>query len=499
MGPMDLYGDNRAFGSERTELCDKRWVDPASGEGEAFPRGTANLLQVVTVRKDGSQRTAFAFRVGGKGDVPAEASAEPDGTQVEERAGDVPASEVTPESAQADEAGEVSAPAPSESDPQAVEALKEAVDLVNRMLDQAGELARHEFGYVGGIQVGVPQEGAGYTYVTVVARDAHGQPSAAPLHLHMETSNEPGCPDSLSSKIEYSLDGTPLRLLLVEYGDQYSCRVVVNVNEKSGKLSVQKVEEFKGAEQRPHLLYKRGWTPGSKEDGEGGRGSRDRDRGGFRGRDERQGGRGDGRREGRGPRGGERERWDDRGWDDRGGRGGWRDDDRRSGDHDRGSRWGSRSDAARQGGRDERRGWDDRSRDDRGGRGDWRAEREGSHGGWDRSDRGGRGDWGRRDADGREGRSWRDADARSDREDRRSEGRWGAGDRDARGDRPGRSDWRSDRDARDGGSRGPRGDRGSWSGDRGGRDRGPRDDRGGSRGRGGDDRRGRRDSSGWNR
>ena len=620
---MDLYGDNRAFGAERVVLGDKRWVDPASGEGEAFPLGTANLLQVVSVRKDGSQRMAYAFRLGtGEQIAPlpegaklaSEAEAEPkpaDASAVADEGGatcaaedcsdvDMPEAEEAAacdvcaddesvadatdavagnsaacdaadvESADADGSGaaaceaavpaccdEQAGAAPATSavspadlgsdDERGMAALSEAIDLINRMLDQAGELARHEFGYVGGVQVGIPAQGAGYTYVTIVLLDAHGQPAEAPLHLHVETGEEPGCPDSLSSKIEYDREGKPLRLALTEFGEQYSCRVIVNINEKSGKLSVQKVEEFKGPERRPHLLYKRGWSP--KTEGErAARAERgDDERRGDRGprgwdRDGRDGGRRGGW--GRDERGGRGEgRWDDRGWDEdgrgRSSRGDWQrgGHDRRDADHDRGSRWGSRSDAARQGERDERRG----DRADRRGSGDWDrgGNRDfGGRGGWDdrasRGDRGGfrseggpRGGWddrgprGPRDfggeRSGRDGRASRNDFRDGGRDSRgfRSEGGFRGG-RDDRGPRGGASrdgfrgdrdfGGRSDRGSRDFGDRAPRGDRG-FRGDRSDGFHGERDSRNSrgdrpSGGRPGDWRaerdcdRGRRDNDG---
>ena len=626
---MDLYGDNRAYGVERVALSEYRWVDPASGEGEPFPRGTADLLQVVSVRKDGSERTAYAFRVGpaddgatgadacataevgeavvdasdgapadeqaevaacgaaesmtGDSDAPCDEAVDAGESAVvegEAAAADAPSAQgegedvaccasaqavvcvggeqaecegcsddacpdalpaegdasavkdaaahdaVCPACADGAAGAETKAPCPTcgdgaEEEPvcsdagdagqSTLAALSASIDLINRMLEQAGELANHEFGYVGGIQVGVPVYGAGYTYVTIVARDAHGQPSAAPLHLHVETSDDPGCPDSLSTKIEYDREGQPQRLVMIEFGVDYSCRVNVTINEKSGKLSVQKVEEFLGRERRPHLLYKRGWTPkteserpasapgrgaGRRDDrgdrrGEGHGFDRRGDRGG-RGWDDRRGGWDRDERGGRGGRWDERDgrrtgersdwrdersggrgrgrdgRWDDRGWDERGGRGDWRAErDRRTDDHDRGGRWGSHSDRAR--------------RDEGVPRGDWRAERDAQRAGRDEGGRGPRGDWRSERDDHRGSRDgWGERDGRDDggrsgwREERRGEGGSRGWD-----DRGGRGDWRAERDAQRG-ERGGRGDRG----DRGGR--GPRGGRG-------DDRPGRSD------
>ena len=235
------------------------------------------------------------------------------------------------------------------------------------MLGLASKFARYQFGQVAGVEVGIPAEGHGYTRVVIAELDAHGQPSASPIHLHVETVDEPGSPDSLSAVLEYDREGTPVRLVMTEYGDHgYSMRVECTVNEKSDKFSVRKVERVDSYAHTKSLLYKRGWEP--PQDGRGpsmgrgthdGRGTRDDRRGGGRGSWDR-GGRERQGRDWRDERGG-------RGAGDWGGRGehhrGWRDDER-----------------------DDWRGRDDR----RGGRGDWRAER-------DRAQRGGqrdaRSDW----------------------------------------------------------------------------------------------------------
>ena len=219
---MDLFGSNRTLGFEETTLGDARKALPICADERRFPYGVGGLVPISTMRKKG-EKVVYAFPVGDAEDAPE---------------GDAPC-----------EAGAEDLYA----------ALVEAVDLVNRMLDQAAELARYDFGFVGGIEVGVPEQGWGFTRVEVVAKDAHGQPSTSPLHLCIETVDDPGSPDSLSAVVEYGEDAVPLKLTLTEFGpDGDTCRVAVSVNEKTGKLSVAKVEHNLYRENRTRLLYKRG-------------------------------------------------------------------------------------------------------------------------------------------------------------------------------------------------------------------------------------------------
>lgn len=211
---MNPRGTNAAFGAGKVELGDRRWTLATQTEGEDFPRGTKGLIPVVTLRKDGTEKTSYAFPVG--------EGCEPDG---------------------------------------AAQALDEAVALLNRLLDQACELARHGFGYVDGIAVQVPERGWAFTRVEMVPRDAHGQESATPLHLIVET-GEPGSPDSLEATLEYDRRGEVRRVAMTEHGESgYTCRVVCTVNSHTGRLSVHKVEESDDRGARGHLLYKRGWEP----------------------------------------------------------------------------------------------------------------------------------------------------------------------------------------------------------------------------------------------
>ncbi len=231
---MELHGGNGAFGGERVELSEKRWVLPLETEAPVFPLGVGGLLPVVTVRKDGSEKTVHAFPCD-DGDV--------------------------------DEMADALALHP------ALAALVDAVAFVNKMLVQAATLSGYPFGTLGGIETGVSVSGWGFTRVDVVPLDAHGQPSASPLHLHIETTDEPGCPGSFNAVIEYDAEGNPAHLVMTEYDeeDMFTVRVDANVNEKTGKFSVRKVERINRYTRNKSLFYKRGQQPKVDERGRGGR------------------------------------------------------------------------------------------------------------------------------------------------------------------------------------------------------------------------------------
>ena len=251
---MRLFGSNATFGDERVDLCETRWVMPVEEDGLEFPQGTRGLLPVLTARRKGGEKEVFAFPLG--------------------------------EGAAASGL---------------LERLEAAVGLVNTMLAQAGELARRRFGQVDGIEIGVPDSGWGFTRVELVPLDAHGKPSDAPMRLTIETCDEPGAPESLTAQIDYAASGEPLRLVLTEY-DEYAdtCRVSVDINEKTGRLSVRKVEADGEGGARSRLLYKRGhqWEDGpAPRRGPSGRGRDSRERQGDASRDDRR--RWDDRRAGR--------------------------------------------------------------------------------------------------------------------------------------------------------------------------------------------------------
>ena len=211
---MRLFGDNSKYGDTEIELADgKRTVGVKVEDGKAFPEGVAGLIPVVTKRKKGGTKTVYAFPT---------------------KEGD---------------SGEL-----EQTDELAV--ITDGVDLINRLLAQAAELARIELGQIFGVTMAITPENYNFTRVEIVPIDAHNKPSETPVHLHIETS-EPG---SLSCVIELDGEGVPARVLICEYNERNATlRINVNVNEKTGKLSVQKVEDIMGSEAR--LLYKRGWTP----------------------------------------------------------------------------------------------------------------------------------------------------------------------------------------------------------------------------------------------
>jgi hypothetical protein len=212
---MDLVGSNLAYGTERVDMSGKRWTLPAVEQGEPFPRGVAGMIPVVTCRKAGAEKVAYAFAL---------------------------------DDGEADQ-----------SERPGYAGLAAAVELANQILRQAQDLSGRPFGYIETVPIAIAAKGTGYTRVQIVDRDAHGQPTDAPLHLHLETSDEPGSPYSLSVVVEYA-DGAPVRMALTEYGeDGYECRVSVSTNPKTGKFSVAKVEDTSWhGEKRGRLLYKRG-------------------------------------------------------------------------------------------------------------------------------------------------------------------------------------------------------------------------------------------------
>ena len=215
---MRLFGDNSKYGDTEIELADgKRTVGVRVEDGKAFPEGVAGLIPVVTKRKKGGTKTVYAFPT---------------------KEGD---------------SGEL-----EQTDELAV--ITDGVDLINRLLAQAAELARIELGQIFGVTMAITPENYNFTRVEIVPIDAHNKPSETPVHLHIETSEEPCEPGSLSCVIELDGEGVPARVLICEYNERNATlRINVNVNEKTGKLSVQKVEDIMGSEAR--LLYKRGWTP----------------------------------------------------------------------------------------------------------------------------------------------------------------------------------------------------------------------------------------------
>lgn len=215
---MRLFGDNSKYGDTEIALADgKRTVGVKVEDGKAFPEGVAGLIPVVTKRKKGGTKTVYAFPT---------------------KEGD---------------SGEL-----EQTDELAV--ITDGVDLINRLLAQAAELARIELGQIFGVTMAITPENYNFTRVEIVPIDAHNKPSETPVHLHIETSEEPCEPGSLSCVIELDGEGVPARVLICEYNERNATlRINVNVNEKTGKLSVQKVEDIMGSEAR--LLYKRGWTP----------------------------------------------------------------------------------------------------------------------------------------------------------------------------------------------------------------------------------------------
>ncbi|MEE8715756.1 MAG: hypothetical protein SOI26_00220 [Coriobacteriales bacterium] len=543
---MRLLGDNSALGHGPVQISETRSALPVDDGHPPFPRGVGGLVPVVTQRRKKPEKTSYAFALdpsvpgigealeatylgmpmmdqvvrrtadadagdAGGGETPAGSM----GAADDARGDGADAGDARPDDAQ-DGAGETgdapSEPARREAreagrtvPPAELAALARMIALVNRLLMQARELSGHRFGFIDAARVGVPAQGWGFTRVESVEFDAHGNPSSAPTRLYIETAEEPGGIDSIEAVVDIDLQGDPQRVQLSEVAhDRRSCRVVATVNEKSGKLSVYKVEEGSGRGPDSRLLYKRNWQP-RERDGRDDRDARDYGRGRDRGEgwdDGRAGERFD-VRDGRGGRGW-REARDD--WDDRDGDRGWRGGRgaRDDYDGDRGRRgrrggddWGDYGDRRREDRDRSDRGWrDDRHHEER------RDRREGRSDRYERSDRYGRDErYSREDGSGREGRSDRgDRYGRDERRDRYD--RYDSGDRSGRYERPDRygghdggyGRGRSDRSGDAGWGRPDRGDRpGSGYRDRDGRSGGDRYGREGRTGRYDRDGRGYRD------
>ena len=110
---MRLFGDNSKYGDTEIELADgKRTVGVKVEDGKAFPEGVAGLIPVVTKRKKGGTKTVYAFPT---------------------KEGD---------------SGEL-----EQTDELAV--ITDGVDLINRLLAQAAELARIELGQIFGVTMAI--------------------------------------------------------------------------------------------------------------------------------------------------------------------------------------------------------------------------------------------------------------------------------------------------------------------------------------------------------
>lgn len=234
---MRLGGDNARLGDGQVELSEARRALPVVTDAPQFPESVGGLIPILTSRRNKPDKTSYAFAF--------DASDQELARMLE--------------AIQPKVIGSVE---DDEKPAGPVGGLVSAVALVNRMLMQARELSGHPFGYLDLVRAGVPDVGWGFSRVEVVKQDAHGMPNPLPTRLFLETSLEPGSPDSLEALVDYDEQGKPGHLLLSEHDfDGRLTRVVVSVNERSGKLSVQKVEQGAGRGPNSRLLYKRGWQP----------------------------------------------------------------------------------------------------------------------------------------------------------------------------------------------------------------------------------------------
>lgn len=206
---MEYVGENGAFGAELVELSPERSVDTLVESGETFPLGVRGLLPVVTARKKkGGSKTVFAFPC----------------------AAGVPS-----------------------TDPQLARELADALGFLNTLLAEAADLSGFPFGEVACVQMGVPERGYGFTRVERTRLDG---PSAAPIHLRVETSDVPGAAGSLNAVLEYDRYGRVQHVLMTEYGEGgHVCRATAAVDFNDGVLRIERVVEELEAGAEPVELF----------------------------------------------------------------------------------------------------------------------------------------------------------------------------------------------------------------------------------------------------
>ena len=288
--PLELFGDNSGFGTERVELNGLRHVDPAVRDDDAFPFGVQGMLPVVTSRKKkGGFKTVYAFPFA-EGEPPA--------------------------------------------DDQLAGELRAAVDFINELLAEAADLSGYPFGAITALWMGVPEKGYSFTRVerveqTVRAdqrpserggfggygydgrgyddrdddpRGGSADQSVTVTSLRIETTPVAGTPNTLSAVLEYDANGYARHALMTETGEGgHTCYATASLDYRENALLIDRVME-QYPDERPVKLYYRDYNAWRYED----EGDDYDSRGGYDGYDD--------------------SRYDDRRYDDR--RGGWRDDRR---------------------------------------------------------------------------------------------------------------------------------------------------------------------------
>ena len=231
---MEFHGSNAAYGTETVELTERRWADPLvqpSEDQPTFPHGLGGLVPIRSLKASGTETLTYVFPFG-------EGVLETDEGYDE----DVPRIQTT-----------------AEQKP-ILDALVGAVELVNSLLVKASELSGYTFGQVGAIQVGVTEVGVGFTRVEPFPAAQDKAQGDVALTLHVETTDQmPGTPGSFSAVVDYNAEGEPVRLAMLEYtDDDYVFRAAANIDEKTGELSIHKVERIDRTVHSERLMYKRG-------------------------------------------------------------------------------------------------------------------------------------------------------------------------------------------------------------------------------------------------
>ena len=247
MADLQLLGSNFGLGKGVVVMSESRRALPAEDK-EFFPRGIGGLIPVESIRKSGAAKIAYALPIGD----PGTSWSIEDATFLKSGEDELPADFVPTSQVESTVDANL-------MDPEDVYYfLAEAVDTINDMLDEGYDVTGHPFGYVDSVRIGVPWRGSGYTRALYRPRGDDG-PSPTPVRLVVETSIEPGSPNSLTAAVFYDRRGNISTLTITEFGyDSYWCRIEASVDYNTHQLSVYKVEERDGYHANGRLLYKRG-------------------------------------------------------------------------------------------------------------------------------------------------------------------------------------------------------------------------------------------------
>lgn len=206
---MELYGDNSAYGTVRVDLNDRRYVLPVDGESEPFPKNVGGLIPVICTNRRGSERTVYAFATPPAGDA-----------------------------------------AIDDADPRG--SLLAALDIVNDVLEKAGQLIQEDLGQLVCAYLEIAEFGFGFTHAEVVSSDSAGAPTEPHVRLTIETSDTPGAEGTASCSVGYDPQGRPSLVSIVAHDTaETGVRISASWRHDLRAFHVVKVEDLKG-----RLIYK---------------------------------------------------------------------------------------------------------------------------------------------------------------------------------------------------------------------------------------------------